>query len=315
MFQKKIKLFWAALGMLLSFSMLAAQATEMVKVFSYNKSQQEIEVSVPFQPKRIAVTDFAILDIVDSLGYGDRIVALTKNNYVDYLDKYFKNDKIINIGALTEIDLERLAASKPDIIFIGTRLSKYYDQLVKIAPVVFLALDYSHPLLQDVKRNATAVEKIFNKDSSKVDSLLGSFEERIAILKTKSNHASALVGMVTGGHFNSLSKDSRGAAFINYDAGFNVISAGSTATHGNETSFEYILQVDPDYIFVLDRDSAIQRQGMKLAKDIMNNELVNKTKAYKNDQIIYLHPGVWYLAIGGLQATNTVISDIEKAFK
>lgn len=33
-----------------------------------------------------------------------------------------------------------------------------------------------------------------------------------------------------------------------------------TSTHGNEASFEFVVQKAPDYIFVLDRDAAISRE-------------------------------------------------------
>ena len=89
-------------------------------------------------------------------------------------------------------------------------------------------------------------------------------------------------------------------------------SQGTTATHGNEASFEYIVSLDPDYIFVMDRDAAIGTEGAKLAPEIMENELVMSTNAYKNGNIIYLeHPGVWYTAEGGITALDVMLADLE----
>ena len=87
----------------------------------------------------------------------------------------------------------------------------------------------------------------------------------------------------------------------------------ANANHGNEASFELLLKLNPDYFFVLDRDSAIARPGAKLAKDILNNDLVNKTKAAQNGHIVYLTPSAWYLAEGGYTAMNIMFSDVEKA--
>ena len=53
-------------------------------------------------------------------------------------------------------------------------------------------------------------------------------------------------------------------------------SAGVTPTHGNEVSFEAIVALNPDYIFVMDRDSAISATGAQLAQEIMENEMVMK---------------------------------------
>lgn len=81
---------------------------------------------------------------------------------------------------------------------------------------------------------------------------------------------------------------------------------------GNEASFEFVVQKAPDYIFVLDRDAAISREGAQLAKDIMENELVMSTDAYKNGNLIYLeHPGVWYTAEGGITALDLMLQDLE----
>ena len=62
----------------------------------------------------------------------------------------------------------------------------------------------------------------------------------------------------------------------------------------------------------MDRDSAIAAEGAQMARDIMENELVKGTDAYKNDQIIYLqNPAVWYMAEGGITALDLMLDDIE----
>ena len=85
-----------------------------------------------------------------------------------------------------------------------------------------------------------------------------------------------------------------------------------TSTHGNEASFEFIVEKDPDYIFVLDRDAAIQTEGSQLAQEIMENELVMGTRAYQEGNIVYLaHPAVWYTAEGGITALDLMLQDLE----
>ena len=104
---------------------------------------------------------------------------------------------------------------------------------------------------------------------------------------------------------------------IGREAGFENIGVDAnidTSTHGNEASFEFVVEKAPDYIFVLDRDAAIGTEGAKLAKDIMENELVMGTDAYKNGNIVYLaHPAVWYTAEGGIRALDLMIGDLESA--
>ena len=75
---------------------------------------------------------------------------------------------------------------------------------------------------------------------------------------------------------------------------------------------EFIVEKAPDYIFVMDRDAAIGTDGAKLAREIMENELVMGTDAYKNGNIVYLaHPAVWYTAEGGITALDLMLQDLE----
>lgn len=104
-----------------------------------------------------------------------------------------------------------------------------------------------------------------------------------------------------------LGNDGR-CSMICREAGFENIGADAeidTATHGNEASFEFVVEKDPDYIFVLDRDAAIQTEGAQLAQEIVENELVKGTRAYADGHIVYLSsPAVWYTAEGGHYRTG-----------
>ena len=88
----------------------------------------------------------------------------------------------------------------------------------------------------------------------------------------------------------------------------------STPTHGNEVSFEAVVALNPDYIFVMDRDSAISAAGAQLAPEIMENELIMKTDAYQNGNMVILeNPGIWYLAEGGITSLGIMLEDLENA--
>lgn len=285
-----------------------------VTITSLDASKNEIELEVPYNPKRIAILDLACLDIIDELGVGDRVVGMASTS-IDYLEKYSNDASIKNLGTIKEADLEAVMECEPDIIFIGGRLSKSYDALSEIAPVVYLATDTNEGLVNSVSKNAKTIASIFGMED-KVDSLMSDFGARIDAIKKISSGKTALVGMTTSGSFNLLGNDGR-CSLIGVEAGFNNLTAvGSTSTHGNETSFETVVQQNPDYIFVMDRDSAISTAGAKTAKEIVENELVKTTDAYKNNHIIYLeHSNVWYTAEGGIQALDIMLTDLEKGLK
>jgi iron complex transport system substrate-binding protein len=122
------------------------------------------------------------------------------------------------------------------------------------------------------------------------------------------------VGLVTSGSFNVLGNDGR-CSIIGREVGYENIGVDAeidTSTHGNEASFEFIVEKDPEYIFVLDRDAAIQTEGAQLAQEVMENDLVKGTQAYQNGNIVYLaHPAVWYTAEGGITALDLMLQDLE----
>ena len=253
------------------------ETPESVTITSLNANKEAAELEVPYDPQRIAILDMASLDILNALGVGDRVVG-TASTSLEYLQDYI-NDDIANLGTIKEADLEAVMACEPDVIFIGGRLSSSYDALSEIAPVVYLATDTELGVVESVSEGQTAI-----------------------------------VGMCTSGSFNVLGNDGR-CSIIGVEVGFENIGVDAnidTSTHGNEASFEFIVDKNPDYIFVMDRDAAIGTDGAQLAQDIMENELVMGTEAYKNGHLIYLaHPAVWYTAEGGITALDIMLQDLE----
>lgn len=287
------------------------QTPETITIQSLNASKETADLEVPYNPERIAILDMASLDILDALGVGDRVVG-TADTSLEYLQDYI-NDDIANLGTIKEADLEAVMACEPDVIFIGGRLSSSYDALSEIAPVVYLATDVEIGVVESVRKNATTIASMFGLED-KVEELMTDFSARIDELKTVSEGKTAIVGMCTSGSLNVLGNDGR-CSIIGVEVGFENIGVDAdidTSTHGNEASFEFIVEKNPDYIFVMDRDAAIGTDGAQLAKDIMENELVMGTDAYINGNLIYLeHPAVWYTAEGGITALDIMLSDLE----
>lgn len=287
-------------------------AQDYVSVFSYDGQKNETSVSVPVNPERVVVADYAVLDIMDKLELDDKITGLpTTGAMPNYLQKFQKDSDYTNVGTVKELDLEKLMELNPEVIFIGGRLAAKYDELSQIAPVVLLAVDYQHSLMDSVKRNTNTIATIFDKEELAQD-LLADFDERITNLKHKAQGKSVVVGMVNANQFKTLGNSGR-CSMIGRDIGFNNLAKDIAATHGNEASFELLLKLNPEYVFILDRDSAIGRSGAQLAKDVMNNEIVHKTKAYQENKITYLNSSVWYLSEGGITATDLMLKDIEQA--
>ena len=286
------------------------QTPENVTIKSFNGNNEEVDLEVPYDPERIAVLDMASLDILDNLGMGDRVVGSASTS-LEYLTNYVDNEEVANLGTIKEADLEAVMECDPDVIFIGGRLASSYDALSEIAPVVFLSTDSELGIVKSVTKNAETIASMFGLEDE-VSKKTEGFDERIKALKKTAEGKTALVGMTTSGSFNLMGNDGR-CSIVGREVGFeNLTAAESTSTHGNEASFETVVEKNPDYIFVMDRDSAIGADGAQTAKEIVENELVMGTDAYKNGRIIYLeHPAVWYTAEGGITALNIMLSDLE----
>lgn len=282
-----------------------------VTITTLNGQKEQTQLEVPYNPERIAILDLAALDIIDSIGVGDKVVGMAQTS-IDYLSQYSENKSIKNLGTIKEADIEAVMECEPDIIFIGGRLSASYDKLSEIAPVVYLSTDSSIGLVESTLKNAKTIASIFGKENE-VEDKVNQYNDRINNLKNIASGKNALVGMTTSGSFNILGNDGR-CSIIGNEIGFNNLGAtGNTSTHGNEASFETVVAKNPEYIFVMDRDKAIGTAGAASAKEIVENDLVKSTPAYKNNHIIYLeNPNVWYTAEGGIQALDMMLKDLEK---
>ena len=311
--KKLVSLLLAALMLLgmASFA-LAEAAPETITITSLNAEREPVELEVPYDPQRIAILDMPSLDILDRLGLGDRVVG-SATTTLEYLQAYVPGDTIANLGTIKEADLEAVMACEPDVIFIGGRLSASYDALSEIAPVVFLSTDTEIGVVESVRNNATTIASMFGLEAQ-VDELMAGFDARIEALAAFAEGKNAIVGLCTSGSFNILGSDGR-CSIISVEIGFDNLGDGDvTATHGNESSFELVVELDPDYMFVLDRDAAIGTDGAQLAKEIVENELVMDTNVYKDGHIVYLaNPTVWYTAEGGITALDIMLSDLEGA--
>ena len=164
-----------------------------------------------------------------------------------------------------------------------------------------------------MRKNAATIATMFGLESE-VEELMAGFDSRIQALAENAAGHTAIVGLVTSGSLNVLGNDGR-CSMIGREIGYENIGVDAdidTSTHGNEASFEFIVEKDPDYIFVLDRDAAIQTEGAQLAQDVLENELVMGTRAYQDGHIVYLaHPAVWYTAEGGITALDLMLQDLE----
>ena len=258
----------------------------------------------------------ACLDILTSLGLEDRIVGCVSSS-LDYLQPYATAEGVANVGTVKTFDLEAIMELEPDIIFMGGRGARdFYDSLCKIAPVIRIVTDSELGLVESVTTHAKELASIWGLEDQ-IDAKVAGFEARIAKLQEFAADKTMILGMCSGGGFSVMGDNGR-CSIIGTEIGFDNIGVNDdvdTATHGDEASFEYIVSMNPEYIFVMDRDAATgTNEAAKTAKEIMENELVMSTDAYKNGNLIILsRPDVWYTGEGGITALDIMLQDLENA--
>ncbi len=268
------------------------------------------ETMVPLNPKNVLVFDLSVLDNFDRLGIEVTGVPLSRN-YNHELKKY-KTDDYIKIGSLSKPDYEVVHAAKPDLIIVAYRTQSKYDALAKIAPTIDLT-GSGKDLIADVKTDVTTLGRIFGKEAeAKME--IEKLDAAVFVLKVKAKgKGKGLVLMTSGGKISAFGPGSRFGVFYDDFGIVPAVSDISPARHGQSVSSEFILEADPDWLFIIDRDAAVGREGDS-ARQILDNDLVRQTTAWKKQQVVYLDSGDWYLARGGLNALHRAIDQLTQAF-
>lgn len=266
---------------------------------------------VPVNPKKVAVFDYSVLDTMDALGV-DADIIVPQADLPSYLEKY-KEEPYKDAGDLKEPNVEAISEFKPDLIIIGGRQADLYSEFSDIAPTIYTELD-TKTFWEDFENINLTVGEIFGK---KADA-----EKKIADAKEKANEIKglsdtsenkALIILTNDGSLSAYGPGSRFGIIHDVLGIKPVDDTIEVSTHGMEIGFEYIAEKNPDYLFVVDRTVVVG--GTNLASQTLENDLVKTTNAGKNNKIVYLDPGTWYLSGYGLESVPKMLDEVMTAIK
>lgn len=268
------------------------------------------KVEVATNPEKVVVFDNSALDTMDQLGVGDRVVGAATDNLPSFLAAY---KKVESAGGIKEPDLEKINAMQPDLILISGRQKDFKEQLAKIAPTLYLSTDNTDTW-HSIQSQIQSIGAIFGKEAA-AQTAIDTLQTKIdSIAKQASaSQEKALVLLVNEG---SLSAYGAGSRFSIVHDTFGFAQADEqieASTHGQSVSYEYVLEKNPDVIFVIDRTQAIGGDDSK--NNVAENELVKETTAGKNGKVILLDPAVWYLAGSGIESVDIMADNVAKAFE
>jgi hypothetical protein len=66
---------------------------------------------------------------------------------------------------------------------------------------------------------------------------------------------------------------------------------------------------------VIDRDLAAGSEAGQPAEQVLDNDIVHRSRAWQNDHTVYLNPFDWYIITGaGLNSAQRLLAELEAAF-
>jgi len=263
---------------------------------------------VPANPETVFVFDLATLDTLDALGVA--VAGVPTFSMPENL-KAYEGEAYEKIGSLFEPDFEAVNAAQPDLVIVAGRSSGAYEELSKIAPTIDVTNDWVD-FTGSVKANSRVLGEIFGK-SDEIEAMIAVFDTSVAAFQAASDEiGTALIIMTSGGEITAYGPGSR-FGFLHDTLGVApAIADVEAATHGDAVSFEFLLETDPDWLIVLDRDAAIG-QSADSAMQVLDNELMHQTTAHKNDQIVYVDSARWYVTNGGIANLNHIVDALADA--
>lgn len=249
-------------------------------------------VKVAKNPKRVVALDNRTFETLSD--WNVKLAAAPKG-IMPSDSPYVKDDSVEDIGNHSDPNLEVIAAVDPELVIVGQRFSKYYEdikQLVPNAVVLDLSFDVSETtqtpgenLVDGLKNSTLALGEIFDKNAE-AKKLVAKFDDAIKQAKDAYDNEDSIISVVVSGGDIGFSAPRYGRVWgPMYDI-FGWQSAleinNSSSDHmGDDISVEAIAQSNPDWLFVLDRDAVP-------AQDVINNSpALKNTKAITKSQIVY----------------------------
>lgn len=287
--------------------LLGAGAVQAETVMVTHSSGQ---TQVPVQPQKVVVLDWSTLDTLAQLGV--TVSGIPSSNPPDVLKQYRDGD-FIRAGSLFEPDLEVLQNTQPELIILGRRAQGKYEEVTAFGTTIDLTPD-PNDLLGSVERNTLLLGEIFGK-KEKAAELVAQLKASVDELRElTSEQGDGLLILTTGGRMAAFGKGTRFGLIHDVFGVEQAVDELKAGRHGQSVSFEFLLEADPDWLFVMDRDAAIGREGTAAA-ELMDNELVAATSAGSQEQIVYLDPASWYLLDNsGIGVMQNSVDELIKVF-
>ena len=290
------------------------------------------ELTLDKAPERVVVLDLGVLDSIASLDLSSAVAGVPKTSttYPDSLSE-FQSDTYKDVGTVKEPDEEAIADIDPDLVIVAKRTSKAYETLSANFPTIDMTVkpdDATDGAAQGggggggegQQKSATATAtltsyadilgNIFNKKDDAQAKLSEFTTAADEVAKVAKDAGKGLFLMTNGDKVTAFGTGSRFDVVFDEFGVTPAVEDVEAATHGEAIDFEFIGDADPDLLFVLDRSAAIGQEGTP-AKEVLNNDIVNATKAWKNNKVFYVNGVDWYFIGEGFTASPRMAGEIK----
>ncbi|MDR0194721.1 MAG: ABC transporter substrate-binding protein [Myroides sp.] len=269
-------------------------------------------ISIDKKLENVVVFDVGAMENMIEMGIPFK--GMAKVYSPNYLSKYADNSNIVDVGSFMQPNYEKVSSVEPDLIIMSNWFDKDYPEFAKIAPTIGLGIAGSN-YLNSTKENLKVIGTVFHQEEKATD-LINAIDAKVEEMKPlieKSNDKALLI-LYNNKSYSTFGVDSRyGFMFKELGVKSAAPEIEGSSDHGNIISSEFILEHNPDIIYIIDRGAVMDNTIAEKAE--VENPLIQKTNAYKNGKIIYLDPNAWYLGGGGYISFNIILDEIAKAYK
>lgn len=264
-------------------------------------------------PARVVLTSYAAANTLDELDLEGNVIGLTKTGvFPEALAQTYSGEEYTDVGSLKEPKMDVIAELGPDLILYGNRTRAMEPEFAKLTDQVVAGDPDTADTIASNRAKVEEIAALFGAEDAAQEQL-AEIDEQVAETRAKTaNAGTALVLMTSGGKVTGYGPGSR------FDVIFNELGmkpAGrleEEGSHGAPLSWEQIAELNPDHVFVIDRDAAIGNEG-EAATQLLDNAVFNRTNAATNGNVHMLNGQNWYLIGGGLGVLNSMIVEINDA--
>lgn len=203
------------------------------------------ETDVPIHPKRIATTDFRLVDSLQTLGLEPIAMgSFLGQTELEWLDGAPSED-VINLGE--DVNVEAVLATDPDIILAWKNHVKVYDDLTRIAPTVVIGES------GDWRADYLDLADIFEK-KKEAEAWLKSYEDKAASARSeiakKIKGKTAVFMRIMAKEYRIYGTSQVVGGILHEDLGIAVPEKVMPIERRETISEEVLPEFNPDYIFL-----------------------------------------------------------------